>query len=338
MTEYKTFSYEDVPLPEIGDDDVLIQVKACGICGSDVHGMDGSSGRRIPPIIMGHEASGVIEQLGRAVSEWKTGERVTFDSTVVTRQDFYSQKGLPNLSDYRKVLGVSCGDYRQHGAFADYVAVPQSALYRLPDALSFEQAAMTEPVSVAFHAVNLVPSAIGDSAVVVGCGMIGLFVIQALRIKGCGTIIAIDLDPSRLEMALKLGADSAIRSDQGGVVDKVKELTNGRGADLAFEVVGITATLNLAIETLRKGGKLGLVGNLSAKVELPLQAVVTRQLTLYGSCASAGEYPACLEMIASGRVKVDEMISARVPLGEAASWFERLYKGEPGLMKVIVTP
>ena len=338
MTEYKTFSYEDVPLPEIGDDDVLIQVKACGICGSDVHGMDGSSGRRIPPIIMGHEASGVIEQLGRAVSEWKTGERVTFDSTVVTRQDFYSQKGLPNLSDYRKVLGVSCGDYRQHGAFADYVAVPQSALYRLPDALSFEQAAMTEPVSVAFHAVNLLPSAIGDSAVVVGCGMIGLFVIQALRIKGCGTIIAIDLDPSRLEMALKLGADSAIRSDQGGVVDKVKELTNGRGADLAFEVVGITATLNLAIETLRKGGKLGLVGNLSAKVELPLQAVVTRQLTLYGSCASAGEYPACLEMIASGRVKVDEMISARVPLGEAASWFERLYKGEPGLMKVIVTP
>lgn len=338
MTEYKTFSYEDVPLPEIGDDDVLIQVKACGICGSDVHGMDGSSGRRIPPIIMGHEASGVIEQIGRAVSEWKTGERVTFDSTVVTRQDFYSQKGLPNLSDYRKVLGVSCGDYRQHGAFADYVAVPQSALYRLPDALSFEQAAMTEPVSVAFHAVNLVPSAIGDSAVVVGCGMIGLFVIQALRIKGCGTIIAIDLDPSRLEMALKLGADSAIRSDQGGVVDKVKELTNGRGADLAFEVVGITATLNLAIETLRKGGKLGLVGNLSAKVELPLQAVVTRQLTLYGSCASAGEYPACLEMIASGRVKVDEMISARVPLGEAASWFERLYKGEPGLMKVIVTP
>ncbi len=338
MTEYKTFSYEDVPLPEIGDDDVLIQVKACGICGSDVHGMDGSSGRRIPPIIMGHEASGVIEQLGRAVSEWKTGERVTFDSTVVTRQDFYSQKGLPNLSDYRKVLGVSCGDYRQHGAFADYVAVPQSALYRLPDALSFEQAAMTEPVSVAFHAVNLLPSAIGDSAVVVGCGMIGLFVIQALRIKGCGTIIAIDLDPSRLEMALKLGADSAIRSDQGGVVDKVKELTNGRGADLAFEVVGITATLNLAIETLRKGGKLGLVGNLSAKVELPLQAVVTRQLTLYGSCASAGEYPACLEMIASGRVKVDEMISARVPLGEAASWFERLYQGEPGLMKVIVTP
>lgn len=338
LTEYNEFSYEDVPMPEIGPADVLIRVMACGICGSDVHGMDGSTGRRIPPIIMGHEASGVIEQVGSSVTEWKAGERVTFDSTVVTRQDFYSQKGLFNLSDYRKVLGVSCGEYRQHGAFAEYVAVPQSILYRLPEGLSFEQAAMTEPVSVAFHAANLIASEINDGALVVGCGMIGLFVIQALRVKGCGKIIAIDLDPSRLEKALQLGADDAIRSDEGDAIEKVKSLTHGRGADMAFEVVGITPTVNLAINGVRKGGKVGLVGNLSPKVELPLQAVVTRQITLYGSCASAGEYPACLDMIASGRVKVDEMMSAVVPLAEAASWFVRLQKGEPGLMKVIVKP
>ncbi len=338
LKAYNTFSFEDVPLPEIGPQDVLIRVKACGICGSDVHGMDGSTGRRIPPIIMGHEASGLIEQIGSGVTEWKAGERVTFDSTVVTRQDFYSQKGAFNLSDFRKVLGVSCGEYRQHGAFAEYVAVPQSVLYRLPDGLSFEQAAMTEPVSVAFHAVNLIPGQINDSAVVVGCGMIGLFVIQALRIKGCGRIIAIDLDRSRLDMALKLGADFAIKSDEAEAIEKVMNLTHGRGADMAFEVVGIMPTVNLAIHAVRKGGKVGLVGNLSSKVELPLQAVVTRQLTLYGSCASAGEYPACLDMIASGRVKVDEMMSAVVPLSEAASWFDRLHKGEPGLMKVIVKP
>jgi L-iditol 2-dehydrogenase len=338
LTEYNKFSLEDVPLPEIGPEDVLVRVKACGICGSDVHGMDGSTGRRIPPIIMGHEASGVIEQLGSGITEWQLGERVTFDSTVVTRQDFYSQKGVFNLSDFRKVLGVSCGEYRQHGAFAEYVAVPQSILYRLPEGLSFEQGAMAEPVSVAFHAVNLLPSEINDSAVVFGCGMIGLFVIQALRIKGCGKIIAIDLDRSHLDMALKFGADVAILSAEGETIDKVKNLTHGRGADLAFEVVGIVPTVNLAINAVRKGGKVGLIGNLSPKVELPLQAVVTRQLTLYGSCASAGEYPACLDMIASGRVKVDEMISAVVPLADAASWFERLHKGESGLMKVIVKP
>ena len=338
LKEYNRFSCEDVPVPEIGDDEVLIRVKACGICGSDVHGMDGSTGRRIPPIIMGHEAAGVIEQVGAGVADWSVGERVTFDSTVVTRQDFYSQKGVFNLSDHRKVLGVSCPEYRQHGAFAEFVAVPQSVLYRLPDGLSFAQAAMTEPVSVAFHAVNLIPSEINDSAVVVGCGMIGLFVVQALRIKGCGTIIAIDLDPSRLEMARKFGADHALPSDDPEILEKVRALTHGRGADIAIEVVGITPTVNLAINAVRKGGRIGLVGNLSPKVELPLQAVVTRQLTIYGSCASAGEYPACLDMIASGRVKVDEMISAEVSLDEAAGWFERLHKGERGLMKVIVTP
>ena len=338
LKEYNQFSCEDVPVPEIGADEVLIRVKACGICGSDVHGMDGSTGRRIPPVIMGHEASGIIERVGSGVAEWSVGERVTFDSTVVTRQDFYSQKGVFNLSDYRRVLGVSCAEYRQHGAFAEFVAVPQSVLYRLPDGLSFEQAAMTEPVSVAFHAVNLIPSEINDSAIVVGCGMIGLFVVQALRIKGCGTIIAIDLDPSRLDMALKFGADHAFRADDPEIVEKVRAVTRGRGADIAVEVVGITPTVNLAINAVRKGGKIGLVGNLSPKVELPLQVVVTRQLTIYGSCASAGEYPACLDMIASGRVKVDEMISAVVSLEEAGTWFDRLYRGEPGLMKVIVAP
>jgi L-iditol 2-dehydrogenase len=338
LKEYKQFSYEDVPVPEIGEDDVLIRVKACGICGSDVHGIDGSTGRRIPPIIMGHEAAGVIERVGGKVTDWKVGERVTFDSTIVLRPDFYSQKGVFNLSDYRKVLGVSCDEYRQHGAFAEYVAVPQSILYHLPEKLSFEQAAMVEPVSVAFHGVSLLDIEINDSAVVFGCGMIGLFIVQALRIKGCGEIIAVDLDQSRLDTALKFGADHAISGKDPEILEKIKKLTHGRGADVALEAVGITPTIDTAIRSVRKGGQVVLVGNLATKVEVPLQVIITRQLRITGSCASAGEYPACLDMIAKGRVKVDEMISAVAPLTEAASWFERLYKGEPGLMKVIITP
>jgi L-iditol 2-dehydrogenase len=338
LKEYHQFSYEDVPEPEIGAEDVLIRVKACGICGSDVHGIDGSTGRRIPPIIMGHEAAGVIERVGDGVTDWKVGERVTFDSTIVTRQDFYSQKGTFNLSDYRRVLGVSCDEYRQHGAFAEFVAVPQSILYRLPESLSFERAAMVEPVSVAFHAVSLLDSEINDSALVLGCGMIGLFIVQALRIKGCGEIIAVDLDRSRLDTALKSGADHAINARDADIIDRIQQLTHGRGADLAVEAVGITSTIDLAVRGVRKGGQVVLVGNFSPKIELPLAIVVPRQIRITGSCASAGEYPACLDMITNGRVKVDEMISAVVPLAEAASWFQRLYKSEPGLMKVIVTP
>ncbi|MDR1709217.1 MAG: galactitol-1-phosphate 5-dehydrogenase [Candidatus Accumulibacter sp.] len=338
LKEYNQFSFEDVPEPEIGADDVLIRVKACGICGSDAHGIDGSTGRRIPPIIMGHEAAGVIERTGANVTDWKAGDRVTFDSTIVMRPDFYSQKGIFNLSDYRRVLGVSCDEYRQHGAFAEFVAVPQSILYALPERLSFEQAAMVEPVSVAFHAVGLLESEINDSAIVVGCGMIGLFVVQALRIKGCGEIIAVDLDRSRLDAALKFGADHAIDGKDPEILEKIRQLTHGRGADLAVEAVGTTPTIDTCVRGVRKGGQVVLVGNFSAKIEVPLQIIVTRQIRITGSCASAGEYPACLDMIANGRVKVDEMISAVVPLSDAASWFFRLHKGEPGLMKVIVTP
>lgn len=338
LKEYMKLSYEEVPMPEIGSEEVLIRVKACGICGSDVHGMDGSTGRRQPPVIMGHEAAGVIDKVGSHVTDWKVGDKVTFDSTVTTKPDFFSQKGLSNLSDNRKVLGVSCGDYRQNGAFAEFVAVPQSILYKMPEGLSFEHAAMTEPVSVAFHAVDMLPLSINDTALVVGSGMIGLLVIQALRVKGCGNIIAVDLDENKLNLAKSLGADYGLLANDPEIVSKIKNLSCGRGADLAFEVVGITPTVKLSIEGVRKGGSVSLVGNLSPSIELPLQSVVTRQIKLFGSCASAGEYPACLEMLQRGKIKVDPFISAIAPLSEGADWFNRLYNKEDGLVKVILKP
>ena len=338
MTAYKRFDYLDVPEPTVGPDDVLIRVSACGICGSDVHGMDGSSGRRIPPVIMGHEADGVISQIGANVAGWNVGDRVTFDSTVYCGRCFYCRRGQVNLCDDRRVLGVSCAEYRQHGAFAEYVAVPQHVLYRLPAGLSFERASMVEGLSVAFHAVGRTPITINDSAVVVGAGMIGLLVIQSLRLAGCGRVIAVDVDQVRLDLARQLGASASLRSDTDDVPARVRDLTDGRGADIAFEVVGIAPTVRLATQVLRKGGSLTLVGNVSQTVELPLQAAVTRQLTLIGTCASSGEYPACLEMIDRGAVSVDSMISAVAPLSEGGFWFDRLYSREPGLMKVMLTP
>lgn len=338
LKEYNRFQYEDVLEPQVTPDGVLIRVEACGICGSDVHGMDGSTGRRIPPVIMGHEAAGVIAEVGRDVAGWRPGDRVTFDSTVYCGKCYYCRRGQANLCDDRRVLGVSCEEYRQDGAFAEYVAVPQHVLYRLPGDLSFERAAMVEALSVAVHAVERTPISLNDTALVVGTGMIGLLVVQVLRAAGCGRVIAVDLDDSRLSLARQLGADEALRSDAVDVVSEVHARTDGRGADVAFEVVGITPTLDLAVRSLRKGGSLALVGNVSPTVDLPLQAAVVRQLTLYGSCASAGEYPACLEMLYRGAVKVDAMISAVAPLAEGAAWFQRLYRREPGLMKVVLRP
>jgi L-iditol 2-dehydrogenase len=338
LKEYMKFSYEEAPVPEPGPTDVLVAVKACGICGSDVHGMDGSTGRRRPPIIMGHEAAGVITEVGSAVNGWKRGDRVTFDSTIFCGTCEFCRRGRVNLCDNRRVLGVSCEEYRQHGAFAEFVAVPQHVLYRLPDGLSFENAAMVEPVSIAFHAVRRAPPVLNDTAVVVGAGMIGLFVIQALRLAGCGKIIAVDVIPDKLKMARDLGATHTVNSREEDAVARIQGLTGGFGADLAVEAVGMTQTVETAVRCLRKGGSLTLVGNLSPRIELPLQVAVTRELTLYGSCASSGEYPACLDMLVRGSVNAAPILSAVAPLAEGASWFDRLHRQEPGLLKVILKP
>ena len=338
LKEYRRFAVEDVAVPEPAAGEVLVRVRACGICGSDVHGMDGSSGRRIPPLIMGHEAAGEIARVGDDVTGWQPGDRVTFDSTVYCGDCWFCRRGRVNLCDHRRVLGVSCGEYRRHGAFAEFVAVPQRILYRLPDNLSFEQAAMVEAVSVAVHAVKRTPPVGDGTALVLGAGMIGLLVVQALRAAGCRQVIAMDLDEGRLSLAKKLGAVHTLKADDAAWPDFIRALTGGRGVDAAFEVVGLPQTVKTAIEAVRKGGSVTLIGNLKPQADLPLQAVVTRELTLIGTCASAGEYPECLDLIASGKINVTDFISATPPLEEGAQWFERLYAGEKGLMKVLLKP
>ncbi len=337
LKAYREFEVQEVPRPVAGPSDVLVRVMACGICGSDVHGMDGSTGRRRPPIVMGHEAAGVVEEVGAAVSGLRPGERVTLDSTIYNPESFFSRRGLVNLCDDRRVLGVSCEDYRQDGAFAELVKVPSHVVYRLPDGMSFEQAALVEPVSVALHARKLTPLEPGAAVVVFGTGLIGLMTVQVLK-GAARSIVAVDVEEDRLALARELGAHHTVNSRTSDAPEAIRGLTEGRGADAAFEAVGIEATVRAAVLSVRKGGAVTLIGNLAPDVSLPLQAVVTRQLRLQGSCASSGEYPECLELIASGQVDVARFISATAPLEEGARWFERLYRKEPGLMKVILRP
>ena len=338
LKAYGQLEVQDVPPPGVGPRDVLVRVMACGICGSDVHGMDGSTGRRIPPIVMGHEAAGLVERVGAHVTSFAAGDRVTFDSTIYNPESFFSRRGLVNLCDDRRVLGVSCEDYRQDGAFAELVAVPSHILYSLPPGMTFEQAAMVEPVSIAVHARNLTPIEGGDTALVFGTGLIGLMMVQVLRQTAVARMVAVDVDDGRLALAAERGADHVLNSATTDVAAAVRALTEGRGADVAFEAVGLEATVRAAVLAVRKGGSVTLIGNLAKDVSLPLQAVVTRQIRLQGSCASNGEYPECLELIASGKVNVDRFISAIAPLEEGPRWFDRLHRREPGLLKVLLKP
>jgi L-iditol 2-dehydrogenase len=317
-----------MPTPAIAEDEVLVRVRACGICGSDIHGFDGSTGRRIPPLVMGHEAAGEIQTVGAAVKDFRAGDRVTFDSTVSCGRCSYCERGQINLCDNRTVLGVSCGDYRRHGAFAEFVAVPARILYHLPAALPYEHAALIEAVSVAVHAVERKVPKPTDNVLVVGCGMIGLLVIQVLRDKGCRHIVAVDPDPGRRGLAERMGAERTVDANEPQTAT----------ADVAFEVVGRAETILAAIRSVRKGGTVVLIGNLSPRVELPLQEVVSRELSLLGSCASSGEYPRCIELMARGAVDVTSLISATAPLDDGPAWFDRLHRGERGLMKVILQP
>ncbi len=338
LSEYSRLQIVDVPMPRPAADEVLIRVEACGICGSDVHGYDGSSGRRIPPLIMGHEAAGTIAALGSAIARFQEGDRVTFDSTIYCGQCEFCRKGEVNLCNNRQVLGVSTPEFRREGAFAEYVTVPERVLYKLPESVPFAQAAMIEPLAVAVHAVSL--SKIGEqtTALVLGAGMIGLLVLQVLKHARCPQVYVVDLDSTRLELARQLGATAVINAKTADTKAEIAKLTSGAGVDVALEAVGSTPTVKSAIENVRKGGHVTLIGNISPNVEIPLQMVVSRELTLQGSAASSGEYPECIELLSRGAIDVKPLITEVAPLESGAEWFNRLHSREPNLMKIVLAP
>ncbi len=338
LSAYEQLAVEDVSEPVAGPDEVIVRVEACGICGSDVHGYDGTSGRRIPPIVMGHEAAGVVASVGGAVKEYAAGDRVTFDSTVYCGACGYCRRGEVNLCDNRQVVGVSCGDYRREGAFAEYVRVPQRILYKLPDAMSFAEAAMLEAVSVALHAVRVTQLRGGERALVIGAGMIGLLTLQAAKAAGCGLVMVADVDATRLEMARAHGADAVLHASGPELLRAVMEKTNGQGVDVVFEAVGRNETVASAIDVVRKGGTVTLIGNITPEVKLPLQKVVSREIRLQGSAASAGEYPQAMELMTSGAIDVKRLITAVAPLSDGPRWFARLHAREPNLMKIVLAP
>lgn len=338
LTAYNHLEITDMPLPAAGPGEVLVRVEACGICGSDVHGLDGSTGRRIPPIVMGHEAAGTVEAVGDGVKRFKKGDRVTFDSTVYCGECPYCKIGQINLCDNREVIGVSEGNYRRHGAFAEYVVIPDRIMYPLPADFPFEEAAMLEAVSVAMHGVKVSPVVGGETALVIGAGMIGLLTLQAAKAAGCARVFISDVDKTRLDLARKVGADEVLHCSGAELLSEVKRLTNGRGVDLALEAVGLNQTVASAIDCVRKAGTVTLIGNVSPEVTLPLQKVVVKQIRLQGSCASSGEYPEAIELIAAGKIKVKPLITAVASLEEGPRWFDRLHSREPNLMKIVLSP
>ncbi len=337
-TKPYSFEYTDVPDPVIGDDDVLIRIKACGICGSDVHGFTGKTGRRLPPLIMGHEAAGIVEGMGKNVQGFERGDRVCFDSTVYCNKCEACLQGRFNHCDKRQVLGVSVPAFKRHGTFAEYVAVPSWIVFRIPDDLSFINAALLEPASIGTHASNRAPMQAGDTAVVFGAGTIGLFILQGCRLRGAGKVIVADINEFRLDLAKQLGADIVVNPRESDLRETVLAETEGKGAEVALEAVGYAKTFDTAVSLVKVGGHVVAVGNLEKKAEFDLQQLIARELTFTGSYASSGEFRECIELVASGKINVEPLISEVLPLEEGPGAFDRLLKAEEDLVKIVLEP
>ncbi len=332
------FEYSDFAEPVAGDDDVLIRVKACGICGSDVQGFTGKTGRRIPPLIMGHEAAGIIEEAGKNVNGFEKSDRVCFDSTVYCNKCGPCRKGLYNRCESRQVLGVSTPQFKRHGAFAEYVAVPWWIVSKIPENMLFIRSALLEPASIGTHAANRAPISTDDTVVVIGAGTIGLFILQACRLRGAARVIVADINEFRLEVAGKLGADKAINPLKSDIRETVFKETKNKGADVTFEAVGYAQTFRDGVSVTKTGGHLVAVGNLEKTAEFNLQELVARELTFTGSYASSGEFRDCIELVASGRINVEPLISDVLPLKDGPGAFERLLKAEENLLKIVLEP
>lgn len=333
-----TLSYTEVPDPSPGPDEALVRIAACGICGSDVQGYTGKTGRRIPPLIMGHEAAGTIEAIGHKTSNVAVGQRVCFDSTVYCNQCPACIRGHYNYCTKREVLGVSVPAFKRHGAFAEYVALPSWLMVPMPETLSFVQAALLEPVSIGLHAVNRGGVKRDDTVLIIGAGAIGLFILQAARLAGAARIVVVDLDPFRLDVATQLGADMTLNPKDGDVIASIHDATEGRGCDVSFEAVGLNTTVQQTLQVTRVGGRVTLVGNLTPHVDLPLQTIVSRELTLTGTYASSGEYRAAVALVASGKIQVEPLVSEVQSLANGQAAFDRLHAAIEPLIKIILHP
>ena len=243
-----------------------------------------------------------------------------------------------NLCQNRKVLGVSTPAFRRDGAMAEYVVVPWWITHRLPDAVSFEEAALIEPAAVSLHAARITPIEVNDVVAVVGAGQIGLFAMQAARVKGAGIVIALDVKEERLKLARQLGADVTINPAASDVAAEMRRAVGRPDADVVLEAVGTETSVRLAMDLTTLGGNLTLIGNVTPRIQVNLQDIVSRELTIRGSCAIAGEYRACLDLMASGRIQAKPLISRIVPLAEGQAAFDALHRGEPGLVKIVLRP
>lgn len=336
-SDRKVLKTEDLPDPVPGEHDVLVRVRASGICGSDLHGfMDAEGTARRDGLIMGHEGAGEVVAVGDAVTRVAVGDRVTIDPQVSCGACVPCSKGWMSICDHKRVVGSSLRGFEQ-GTMGELASVNEKQVFGLPDSVTFAQGAMIEPLSNALHLVNRTGILLGDTVVIFGAGTLGLCILQGAKLAGAGRIIVSDTSAFRLQVAKQLGADVILNPIEKSVRDEVRALTAGEGADVAIESVGIDATYQEAIHTVRKRGKVMFFGAVQDTVTVDLLPILHKEITILGTGAN-DETQIAIDMVAAGRINVDALLTHQFDLQHAQEAFDTLTVPSNNSIKVQVVP
>ncbi len=335
LHDVRDIRVEEVKKPEIAEDEVLIEVKTAGICGTDLHFYKGEW-KVDMPIIPGHEFSGVIAEVGENVDGFKIGEHVVAEPNITCGSCYFCLMSERNFfCENLKAVGVTV-----NGAFAEYLKIKGRNLYRIPENLSFEEAALIEPLACCIRGLDNVGIKAGESVLIVGAGPVGLLLMQLVRNFGASMIIQTDLEDYRLEKALELGADHVINVRKEDPIKVIKELTGGYGVDVAIEAVGSPKAITQAVEAVRKGGRVNIFGvsPQDAVWQVKPFDLYSKELTITTSYRSPYTFQRAVKMASSGRLKLKPLISHIFPLEKIAEAFEILDKKLDNVMKVILKP
>jgi len=326
---------QEVPEPAISENEALVKVMACGICGSDVHGYLGLTGRRTAPMTMGHEFSGQVVELGSLVETFKKGDKVIVQPLNFCGKCVNCRRGNTNMCLNGKLFGVMAVD----GAMAELLAVPEKLLFGLPDACSYEVGALTEPFAVAHGAVKKAGSLKNKTVLIVGAGTIGLCILQIVKLQSPKLIIVSDLSDSRLKVAQELGADKTINPAKENYLEAVTRFTGGTMVDVSIEAVGIAATVDQAIKSLKRMGVCIWVGNSARAIEVNMQEIVTKALKIAGTYIyTHREFGEVIDIMGTGRLMAERLISRAVSLQEAPDAFRALHEQPDSFIKILVNP
>ncbi|RLE80602.1 MAG: alcohol dehydrogenase [Thermoprotei archaeon] len=324
----------EIDAPKPRPNEVLVRVKACGICGTDLHIFEGDVPVKYP-VIPGHEFSGEVVEVGSEVEDVREGERVAVNPNISCGKCYYCKRGVVHFCERRVAIGIEL-----QGAFAEYVAVPETNVHRLSNALSFEEAAFAEPIACCLHGQDLLNVGLGDTVAIFGLGPIGLIHLQLVRARGASLVIGVEVLEKRLKLGLKMGADLVINPLERDIIKEIREATGGRGVDAVIEATGNPQVLQNALKAVDYGGKVLVFGvaPMNALISISPFEIYRKEISIIGSFINPHTTERAVKILEARRINVRDLITHEVRIEQVLEVFEKLRTKREDFVKVIVKP